>query len=163
VRRKMNKRDEKMSNRKTPFRINFKLMEQIQLREVIDKAFSSGKYLGFAVIQFQKVDWLLRLSIAALMPPDCPEQIVKRVLEQEDRFSRLINYFDLLKPDNGFSDRLLDFNNRRNNIIHKLLYAFESYDTLQDELKKFCEDGIRLFEDLSNFLDPFISKGDQPR
>jgi hypothetical protein len=42
-------------------------------------------------------------------------------------------------------------------------YAFESYDTLQDELKKFCEDGIRLFEDLSNFLDPFISKGDQPR
>lgn len=148
-----------MSNKKSPFNINIKLMEQIQLREAIDKTFSGGEYLGSAVIQFQKVDWLLRLCIGALIPPDCPESIVKRVLEKEDRFIRLINYFDLLKPDNGFSNRLLDFNNRRNDIVHKLLYAFESYDTLQDELKIFCEDGFKLFEDLSNFLSPFISKG----
>ena len=152
-----------MSNKKSPFNINFKLMEQIQLRKVIDKTFNGGEYLGSAVMQFQEVEWLLRLCIGALMPPDCPESIIKRVLEEEDRFIRLINYFDLLKPDNGFSDRLFDFNKRRNNIIHKLFYAFESYDTLQDELKIFCEDGFKLFEDLSNFLALFNSKGGGPK
>lgn len=157
----MNKKGEKKSNKQSPFRINFKLMEQIQLRESIDKTFSDGKYLGSSVIQFQKVDWLLRLCIAALMPPDCSEKIIRRVLEEEDRFIRLINYFDLLKPDNGLSERLLDFNNRRNGIVHKLFYAFESYDALQDEIKKFCEDGFKLYEDLSNFLTPIISKRGQ--
>jgi hypothetical protein len=104
------------------------------------------------------IDWLLRLNILVLIYPPCSKSVVKRVLEKEDRFNRLVNYFDLVKPDNGISKRLLDFNNRRNRIIHKLFYAHPSFDSLEREIKSFSKEGIELEKNLKGFLDNFLSK-----
>jgi hypothetical protein len=150
-----------MDKKKSPIKISSKFMGQLQLREAIDKTFGGGEYLGSAIIQFQKVDWLLRINIAVsivLINPESSESVIRRVVEEEDRFIRLVNYFDLLKPDNGLSQRLLEFNRRRNAIVHRLLYEFESFEDLQEELKKFCEEGFFLFDSLSKFLEPYIQK-----
>lgn len=149
-----------MGKKKRAFKISSKLIEQLQLKEAIDRTFGGGEYLGSAIIQFQKVDWLLRVNIAVLIVlinPESSESVIRRVVEEEDRFIRLVNYFDLLKPDNGLSQRLLEFNRRRNAIIHRL-FEFKSFEDLQEELKRFSEEGFSLSNSLFKFLEPYVQK-----
>jgi hypothetical protein len=109
------------------------------------EAFQNEKYLESAVIYFQMLDATLRYTIFILgKNKGLRSGVITRLAEHEDRFVRLVNYFDLLKPDNGLSSRLLDINKRRNKIIHRLLFSFESLDSLRKELKNFCKEGFEL-------------------
>ena len=72
--------------------------------------------------------------------------------DDERSFSRLVLYLDLIKPDNGLSEKLLDLNKQRNTIVHRLFYEFESFDSLRDQLEEFCRKGVRLNKELRDFL-----------
>jgi hypothetical protein len=147
-----------MDRKSRPIKINLKIMDALALREAIDSTFGSGGYLGSAIIKFQMVDWLLRLNILASVYPTCDSPIIEMILEQEYRFPRLVEYFGLVKQEDDLSRRLIKFNERRNNIVHRLFYAFESFDSLEKETTNFYEEGKELENILRGFLDEFLSK-----
>jgi hypothetical protein len=110
------------------------------LREIATRAFENGHYLESAIINFQTVEFCLRLVIHLLaVRAGISESPMKR-LEDEQSFFRLVLYFDLLKPGNILSQRLIKFNNDRNDFMHKLYYS-ESVKSLETDLRKFCSEG----------------------
>ena len=80
------------------------------------------------------------------------EENIKKCSDDERSFSRLVLYLDLIEPRNGLSKKLLDLNRKRNLIVHRLFYAFDSYESLGDEVKAFCLEGAKLNEELRRFL-----------
>ena len=147
-----------MDRKSSPIKINPKIMDTLLFREAISDTFGGGGYLGSAIIKFQMVDWLLRPNILALVYPTCDSPIIEKMLEQEYRFPRLVEYFGLVKQDNDLLQRLSKFNERRNDIVHRLFYAFESFELLEKETKAFYKEGKELEDILRGFLDEFLSK-----
>ena len=64
-----------------------------------------------------------------------------------------------MEPNNGISIRMKNFNERRNSIMHRIL-DFESVESLNEELKDFCDEGKELIGILSKLsLEKPISEG----
>lgn len=124
---------------------NVEIMEQ--LRKAVNDATDRGDYLPAAIYIFQMLEGTLRMHINWLArEKNVSEENIKRISEDEIVFPRLVLYFDVLRPDNGLSERLLNLNKKRNSIIHRLFFDFESLDSLKEFLEGFCQEGIELYK-----------------
>lgn len=111
------------------------------------KAFNDQHYLESGIIYFQLVEVTLRLVIHLLARKhEASESAIERI-EKEQGFYQLILFLDLIKPDNGVSGRLVDFNKHRNSFIHNLFFR-KSTDSLGEDLKAFCLEGKDLLDRL---------------
>jgi len=113
------------------------------------ETYKKGHYIESALINFQLVEIQLRLITHIFAKRiGLTDSTYKKIVEKEDRFFLLINYLDLLKPDNGLSDRLRKLNKERNDFVHGLLFTHQSLVTLNKSLKKFCDESVNLISDL---------------
>ncbi|MBI4379855.1 MAG: hypothetical protein HY574_01495 [candidate division NC10 bacterium] len=123
------------------------------LKEASLKAFREGHSLESAVIIFQTVDVLLRMSIKAFARSRGVSNVsLNKVAEDEQSFSRLVLYFDLVCPSNILSDRLRHLNSQRNAVLHRLFYNFDSIESLRSELSEFCVEAAKLNQELRRFV-----------
>jgi hypothetical protein len=140
----MKKKTKKFAGRIT----NGSLVERSEyLRKLADSAFNNKHYLESSIIYFQTVEFSLRLVIHLLSIRNGLSRRPMDEIEKERNFPHLVLYLDLLKPGNIFSQRLLRFNNSRNNFMHKLYFA-ESVEFLETGLKNFCIEGKDLIHHL---------------
>jgi hypothetical protein len=111
------------------------------------KTFNDQHYLESGIIYFQLVEVTLRLAIYLLTSKQEVSESATERIEKERSFYRLILFLDLIKPDNGLSERLMDFNKHRNSFMHNLFFR-KSADSLEEDLKAFCLEGMDLFDRL---------------
>jgi hypothetical protein len=114
-------------------------------------SFNDQHYLESGIIYFQLVEITLRLVIHLFATKQEVSRSATESIEEEQRFYQLILFFDLIKPDNGISGRLMDFNKQRNSFMHKL-FIRKSADSLEEDLKAFCLEGKDLFDRLSKMV-----------
>ncbi len=137
-----------MPKNKSP---NFNIIDD--LKQASLDAFGNQHYLESAIIIFQTIEFLLRMAVKGSgRGHGVSEENIKTCSDDERSFSRLVLYLDLIKPDNGLSEKLLDLNKQRNSIVHRLFYEFDSFDSLKDQVEEFCLKGARLNEELRDFL-----------
>ena len=108
--------------------------------------FEKGHYLESAIILFQNIENALHLIVlVSAMHKGLSISTMGRLLEKDNRFVRLVDYFSLFRPENPpdrFPKKLKKFNEKRNSVIHGLF--FKKYDSLNKELKDICEEGFRI-------------------
>lgn len=139
-----------MGKGRTPKVINPNIINDLLLEDGIDRTFGGGGRLGSVIIMFQMIDLLLRLNILlSVCPTD--SSIVSKILDQIDRFPRLVECFSFIRYDADLQKRLLKFNEKRNRIIHKLFYV-KSVESLKGDIKQFCDEGEALGDILRRFL-----------
>jgi hypothetical protein len=123
--------------------------------------FKNGYYLESAIIIFQNLEIALRLIvIISAMGKGLSILTMKRILENDNRFVRLVDYFSLFRPEmpsDRFPEKLKKFNEKMNSIIHKLF--FKKYDSLNKELKDICEEGFRINSRLDEITREIIKNG----
>ena len=137
-----------MSKKKSP---NLNIIDG--LKQASLDAFKDQHYLESSIIIFQTIEFLLRLAIKGYgRPHGVSDENIKKCSDDEISFSQLVLYLDLIKPENGLGEKLLDLNKERNAIVHRLFYEFDSFDSLQDQVKEFCLKGVRLNKELREFL-----------
>ncbi len=123
-----------------------------QINNLIERsiiASKDGYFLESAIISFQVVEQRLRLVIAVRATLlNVRKNIVDGCAYKEQSFPRLINYYGLLNPNNDLTQKLQKLNTKRNSLIHKIFYAFESKKQLEKELVNFIEEATKL----NNFL-----------
>jgi len=131
--------------------INWDIVED--LNKAAREASDSGHYLESAIIIFQRLEILLRIILfSSAVKKRFSDFVLKRV-EDEKNFFQLVLYLDFVEPDNNLSERLLKLNDKRNSIMHRLFQSFESYDSVKNDLKEFCLEGLVLNNRLSKILD----------
>jgi len=110
-------------------------------------ALRDGYYIESSIIIFQAVEQLLRILISGIAKAkNVKEDITNRCYIEEQSFSRLITYYELLDPNNELTDRLKKLNQNRNSMIHRIFYDFESLTCLKDELREFIKEAVKLNE-----------------
>jgi hypothetical protein len=85
---------------------------------------------------------------------------MERILEKDNRFVRLVDYFSLFRPEmpsDRFPEKLKKFNEKRNSFIHGLFFI--KYESLNFELKTICEEGFRLNSRLNEIVREIIKNG----
>ncbi len=87
------------------------------------EAFKKGDYFQSAIINFQRVEILLRLVVHIFARNNGVAKDIIEKIENEKHFFNLVIFFGLVKPDNDISKRLFNFNKKRNDSIHKLFYV----------------------------------------
>ncbi|MCK4820377.1 hypothetical protein KA005_31725 [bacterium] len=117
------------------------------------EAFKQGHSLESAIIVFQTVENLLRIAISGFAKgKKVRKEIIKRCSEKDQSFLRLISYFELVNPQNKLTKRFERLNNKKNSIMHRISFDFESIDRLQTELNEFVLEGAKLNEELRKEL-----------
>lgn len=113
------------------------------------EAFKKGDYFQSAIINFQRVEILLRLVVHISARNNGSTMDIIEKIENEKHFFNLVIFLGLVKPDNGISRRLFDFSRRRNDFMHNLFYAGKHINSLKKELKNFSYEGVELSRILS--------------
>ena len=117
------------------------------LNKIAKASFDRQEYLASALIYFQMVEGLLRFQISHFAFVNrVDEKAILKASEDEQSFSRLVLYLDLIKPDNGLSKRLQDFGKKRNKIVHKLL-TFD-LNSMKQGLRDFSIEAVKLYRDV---------------
>ena len=125
-----------------------------KLKEAARQALQNGHSLESAVIVFETIEMLLRLSIRSIgSQTGVDEASLRRAADRETSFRQLVLYFDLLDPGNGQSDRLLALNRQRNAVMHRLFDQFESIQAYHEEIEALCLSGIDTVDDLVHLLE----------
>jgi hypothetical protein len=102
-------------------------------------------YFEASIIIFQTVEGLLRIAIKVFGEAHgASKATLEKCADNETSFWRLVLHFDMIHPDNALGQRLLALNARRNKIMHRLFYDFDSLEHLEDELKAFCKEAMAL-------------------
>jgi hypothetical protein len=127
-------------------KITISIIEELAQRA--DEAFKSGHYLESAIINFQLVEFFLRLVIKIFAEKNQSAGSIVEKLKKEQRFFNLVIFLGLAKPDNGISERLFDFNATRNKVVHRIFNDFESIKSLKHELIAFHAESLELIEAL---------------
>jgi len=134
-----------------PKKVNPNMFEGLQ--QASTDAFLHGHYLQSAIIMFQTVETLLRiLVLATAQSRGIMEEVVVETLQTEKSFYKLVFYLNLIDPDNILIPRLYAFNNTRNNVMHGLFDEFEDIKEYEGTLKTFCQEGMKLNNDLLNMM-----------
>jgi hypothetical protein len=113
------------------------------------EAFKKGDYFQSAIINFQRVEILLRLVVHIFARNNGAAKDIIEKIEDEKHFFNLVIFLGLVKPDNGITERLFSFNTKRNDFMHKLFYVGEPINSLKKELKDFSIEGVELSLTLS--------------
>lgn len=131
--------------------INWNIVKD--LNDAAREASDSGHYLQSAIIVFQRLEILLRIIIFSSAVKKRLSDLVLKQVEHEKNFFQLVLYLDFVEPGNNLSEGLLKLSNKRNSIMHRLFHSFESYDSVKNDLKDFCLEGLVLNNRLSKILD----------
>ena len=130
-----------------------------ELAKLQNDAYKSGHFLQCAVIVFQVTELLFRVHISILIEKKKLLGWIQNKIDDERSLFKLAFYAYLMEPNNGISIRMKNFNERRNSIMHRIL-DFESVESLNEELKDFCDEGKELIGILSKLsLEKPISEG----
>lgn len=113
------------------------------------EAFNKGDYFQSAIINFQRVEILLRLVVHILARNNGSSKDIIEKIEKGKSVFNLVIFLGLVKPDNGISKRLFNFNNKRNSLMHKLFYVGRPIHSLKRELKDLSIEGVELSRTLS--------------
>lgn len=113
------------------------------------EAFKKGDYFQSAIINFQRVEILLRLVVHIFARNNGSSKDIIEKIENEKSFFNLVIFLGLVKSDNSISKRLFNFNNKRNDFMHKLFYFGRPINSLKRELKDFSIEGVELSRSLS--------------
>lgn len=113
------------------------------------EAFKKGDYFQSAIINFQRVEILLRLVVHIFARNNGVVKDIIKKIENEKHFFNLVIFFGLVKPDNVISKRLFNFNKKRNDVMHKLFYVGKPINSIKKELKDFSIEGVELSRILS--------------
>lgn len=113
------------------------------------EAFKKGDYFQSAIINFQRVEILLRLVVHIFVRNNGSSRDIIEKLENEKSFFNLVIFLGLTKPDTGISKRLFNFNKKRNDVMHKLFYVGKPINSIKKELKDFSIEGVELSRILS--------------
>jgi hypothetical protein len=140
--------------------LNLGIVEDLQIAKL--ESIKSGHLLQSAIISFQEIEVLLRIAIDAFRKKINLSQLTIKSIEEEQSFLKLVVYFDLIKPNTSISDKLFDFNTRRNAFMHKIFYGHETILSLKRELKNFCSKSLELNRDISKLLGLYKEKGGEP-
>lgn len=116
------------------------------------EAFNKGDYFQSAIINFQRVEILLRLVVRIFARNNGSSKDIIEKIENEKSFFKLVIFLGLVKPDNGISKRLYNFSNKRNGLMHKLFYVGRPINCLKRELKDFSIEGVELSRTLSMMI-----------
>lgn len=116
------------------------------------EAFNKGDYFESAIINFQRVEILLRLVVHILARNNGSSKDIIEKIENEKSFFKLVIFLGLVKPDNGISKRLFNFSNKRNGLMHKLFYGGRPINFLKRELKDFSIEAVELSRTLSMMI-----------
>jgi len=119
-----------------------------ELATLQNDSYKNGHFLQCAVIVFQVTELFFHLHISFLMEKKKLPDWIQKKIEDERSLFKLVFYAYLLEPKNGIYIRLKNFNERRNSIMHSVL-KFESVESLNKELKDFCDEGKELIVILS--------------
>jgi hypothetical protein len=134
-----------------PRKFDLKVIES--LKHAALKAVKSGHTVESAIVIFQMVEGLLRIAINAFARDrHVPETMVAKCADEEQSFPRLVAYLTLLVPDSAPTEALLSLNTRRNKIVHRIYYDFESLESLRQELDSFCREAIQMNNTLQQLL-----------
>jgi hypothetical protein len=129
-----------------------------KLGEIADEAYTHGHYIQSAIISFQLVELFLRHVINIYVKRNASSEDIIKKLEEEQRFLNLVIFLGLVKPNNGISNKLFDFNAKRNKIVHQLFYEFESLSSLENDLKDFCKESLELVGNLRSLIPSKVSE-----
>jgi len=155
-------KDKEGNMRKATFMDNFmtenffKLSFDLHIAAI--DAFEDQHYLESGVIYFQLVEVALRVAIHFLARKQKASESAIERIEKEQSFYQLILFLDLIKPDNGLSEKLMDFNKHRNSFMHSLFFR-KSPDSLEEDLKAFCLEGKDLFDELRHVTKTIRQRG----
>ncbi|MEW6375378.1 MAG: hypothetical protein AB1502_06275 [Thermodesulfobacteriota bacterium] len=118
----------------------------IELNEAANTAYGAEHYIESAAIYFQLVEVCLRVTISYMgLKAGFDSSKTEKLMREDDRFSRLVEYFHFFHANENFYKRLKEFNRKRNKIFHDLFLRFESREALTKELKEFIEEARELF------------------
>ena len=138
----------RQQKRKLP---NLSIIEDLKNASL--ESFKQGHYLQSGIIIFQIVESLLRIAIRAYgRGNNIDEESLQKAADDEISFARLVLHFNLIYPENKIGKKLTEFNNTRNRIIHRLFIDFESMNSLEECLKDFCMEGIKLNQLITKLL-----------
>lgn len=137
-------------------RYNMGIVEDLN-KTALD-AFGAGNYFQSAIINFQRLDFMLRLvsTVFAREIGVVPRAISE--IDEEKSFKNIVVFFSFVKPKNDLSERLFELNRKRNSFIHKIFIDFEDVESLNKELKEFSFETIELIRNLSKLFEPYLQK-----
>jgi hypothetical protein len=123
-----------------------RMLNQQLIRDLISVAVAAVEkqnYFEASIILFQTVEGLLRIAVKLFGEAQgASKRTLEKCADNETSFWRLVLHLDMIRPDNVLSRQLLALNARRNKIMHRLFYDFDSMEQLQRELRSFCEDAM---------------------
>lgn len=144
-----------MNQKKTPRKTLFKGASSANidtvknLNDSVLEAFKKGDYFQSAIINFQRVESLLRLAVHIFARNNGSSKDIIEKIENEKSFFNLVIFLGLVKPGNGISKSLFNFNKERNDFMHKLFYVGKPINSLKKDLKGFSIKGAELSRKLS--------------
>ena len=126
----------------------------IELNEAANTAYGAEHYIESAAIYFQLVEVCLRVAISYMaLKAGFDSSKTEKLMREDDRFSRLADYFHFFHANENFYKRLKEFNTKRNKIFHDLFFKFESREALTKELKEFIKEAGELFKGLGKICE----------
>lgn len=118
------------------------------IRDLVKRAVTAVENQHFfeaSIIIFQTVEGLLRIAIQVFgKAHGIAPQTLQKCSDNETSFWRLVMHYDIVCPGNGLGGQLLALNARRNRIMHRLFYDFDSMEHLQAQMKAFCKEAMTL-------------------
>lgn len=123
----------------------------LKLAEMSDEAYKHGHYIQSAITGFQLVELFLRVVVNTFAVRNASSKDIMEKLEDEQKFVNLVVFLGLVKPDNGISKKLFDFNAKRNKIVHRLFYG-DSLASIESTLKELCKESLELVGGLRSLI-----------
>ncbi len=122
---------------------NMRLMKEL-VRAAVG-AIENQHFFDASIIIFQTVEGLLRIAIKAYGERQgISKANLHKCAENERSFWRLVLHLDMVCPENGLGKRLLALNGKRNKVMHRIFYDFDSLEHLGGETRSFCKEAMEL-------------------
>ena len=135
---------------------------QLEIVEDLNKAaleaHKAGHFLEAAIINFQRIEVLLRLAITVYARALGVIGSAVNSIDEEQSFHNLVVFFSLLRPKDRLSEKLFGLNRKRNSFVHKIFIDFKSVESVKDELKRFSVEAVEVTRSLSKLLEPYMEK-----
>jgi hypothetical protein len=135
---------------------------QLEVVENLNKAgleaIKTGHHFEGAIINFQRLEVLLRLATTIYATELGINKSALRAINEEQRFHNIVVFFSFVRPKSGLSERLSALNRKRNSFIHKLFIDYKSTESLKRELKSFNLEIVDLIRSLTELLERTMKK-----
>lgn len=124
------------------------------------EASKAGHHFEAAIINFQRLEVLLRLAIAFHAGSLGVNKSAFKTMVDEQSFRKIVVFFSFVRPKNKLSERLMILNQKRNSFIHKIFTDFKSTESLKHKLKSFNLEIIDIIRSLTEIVES-LSMGEK--